>query len=395
MKDVYILAHGRTPIGSLLGELCELSAVELASQCAKGVLDKYNINPDWIDEMFLGNVISANLGQAPAKQIAYASGLSKRVPCTLVNKVCASGMKAIVLGAQSIQLGINDMVMVGGAESMSNAPHYLQGHRNGYKYGNSEIFDALVKDGLQDPTDQKMMGSCAEICAENYNISKEEQDEYSLESYRRARIAYRENYLENEIIPMQIVDRKGKVIVYDKDEEVFNHKVNVKEDFNNLKTVFKKDGTVTAGNSSKINDGASILVLGSLEIAEKYGLTPLVKIEGYADASQESAAFTTTPALAIPKALKMANIDISEVDYFEINEAFAVVPIANMRILDIPHDKTNIWGGAVSMGHPLGCSGARIVSTLINILSTKKANIGVAGICNGGGGATALVLKNV
>jgi len=393
MKEVCIIGYGRTPIGDLLGSLSKFTAVELATMCLKGLSERYKIDLAKVQELYLGNVLSAGLGQAPAKQVALGAGMSESVPCTQVNKGCASGMKAVMLAAQSIQLGINDLVVAGGAESMSNAPHYMSDLRGGNKYGNSSVKDALVIDGLKDPYNGDMMGECAEVCAEGHSVSREEQDAYSWTSYERARKAKDSKVFDNEIIPILYKDRKKNEVVIDSDEELANKRIVNQESFSKLRTIFKANGTVTPGNASKLNDGASMVILASRDKAESLGVPVLATIEGYADAAKEPVHFTTAPSLAIPKAIKNAKIDIKDVDLFEINEAFAVVALSNMKLLDIEHSQTNIYGGGVSIGHPLGSSGARIVCTLLNALTTEDKQLGVAGICNGGGGASALVIK--
>lgn len=392
MKSVYIASAVRTPIGSFGGILSQLSAVELATIAIKGALEKANINSHHVEEVFLGNVISANLGQAPARQAALAAGISNSVPCTLINKVCASGMKAIMFGAQSIMLGINDAVVAGGTESMSNIPYYIPKARFGYKYGNAELIDGLVRDGLWEVYHGFPMGNCAENTAKELKISREDQDKYAIESYRRVDNATKSKFFEEEIIPIHLSQRKGDPIKIHEDEEY--KKVNF-EKIPQLKPVFQKDGTVTAANASTINDGASALVLVSEKKMKELKLEPIARIVSFADAAQEPLWFTTSPALAIPKALKMGKLEAKDIDYYEINEAFSVVAIANNRILELDPEKVNIFGGAVAIGHPLGCSGARITTTLANVLRHKKGKYGVAGICNGGGGASALVLENL
>lgn len=392
MNEVYIASAVRTPIGSFGGALSSFSAVQLASMAIKGVLEKSGVNSHHIQEVFLGNVISANLGQAPARQAAIGAGIGYEVPCTLINKVCASGMKAVMLGAQSIMLGINDAVVAGGAESMSNIPYYVPNARFGYKYGNAELVDGLVRDGLFEVYHKFPMGNCAENTAKEMGISREEQDEYAIESYRRAAAATEAGYFKDEIVPINIPQRKGDPIKMTEDEEFKN--VNF-DKIPSLKPVFQSDGTVTAANASTINDGASALLLLSKKKLKELKLEPLARIVSFADAAQEPLWFTTSPALAIPKALKNGGLSQKDVDYYEINEAFAVVAIANNKKLGLDPEKVNIFGGAVSLGHPLGCSGARITTTLSNVLQHKKARYGVAGICNGGGGASAIILENL
>lgn len=389
-KKVCIIAAVRTPIGSFGGSLSGFSAVELGTYAVKGALNKANIDASLVQEVFMGNVISANLGQAPARQVSLAAGIAPNVPCTTVNKVCASGMKAVMLGAQSIMLGINEVVIAGGMESMSNIPYYLPKARFGYKYGKGELVDGLEKDGLWEVYHQFAMGNCADNTAREMKITREQQDEYAIMSYKRAAATTESGFFKDEIIPIEIPQRKGAPILMDEDEEFRN--VNF-EKIPNLRPVFSKDGTVTAANASTINDGAAAMVLMSEEKAAELNIKPVSKISGFADASQEPLWFTTSPALAIPKALKMAGVEASAVDYYEINEAFSAVALANNMKLGLHVDNVNIFGGAVALGHPLGCSGARIMTTLINVLSKKEGNIGVAGICNGGGGASAVVLE--
>jgi acetyl-CoA C-acetyltransferase len=392
MKEVYIVATGRTPIGSFGGSLTSLSAVKLGSIAVKGVIDKIKLDPKLINEIFIGNVISAGLGQAPATQVAVGAGLGYDIPCTLVNKVCASGMKAIMLGAQSIQLGQNDIVVAGGMESMSNIPYYLPKARYGYKYGNGEIIDGLTYDGLTDVYNHCAMGVCADNTAKEMKLSRQDQDNYAIQSYKRSAAAWAAGKFKDEIIPVEITGKKGDVTLFAEDEEYKN--VNF-DKIPGLKPVFTKEGTVTAANASTINDGAAAVVLMSKEKAKELGLTPIAKILGYADAAQDAMWFTTTPSIAIPKAIKAAGIDKKEVDYYEINEAFAAVALANNSKLGLDNEKVNVNGGAVALGHPLGASGTRITLTLANILKQNNARIGVAGICNGGGGASAIVLERM
>jgi len=392
MNTVYIASAIRTPIGSFGGVLSPLTAVQLASEAIKGALSKSSIPVDMVNEVMVGNVISSNLGQAPARQAAIGAGIRDNVPCTMINKVCASGMKAIMLGAQSIMLGINDVVVAGGTESMSNIPYYIPKARFGYKYGNAELVDGLQKDGLWEVYHEFAMGNCADHTAREMKISREEQDAYAIQSYERAAQATATGAFRSEIIPVNVPQRKGDDVLISEDEE-YKH-VNF-DKIPGLKPVFQKEGTVTAANASTINDGASALVLVNEAKLKELNLTPVARIMGFADAAQAPIRFTTSPALAIPKALKHAGIDADRVDYYEINEAFSVVAIANIRQLDLDPGRVNVFGGAVSLGHPLGCSGARITTTLINVLHQKKAKIGVAGICNGGGGASAMVLENL
>lgn len=392
MKEVYIISAVRTPIGSFGGSLASLTAIELGSIAVKSAIEKAKIDPKSVQEVFMGNVLSAGLGQAPATQIAAAAGIGFHVPCTQVNKVCASGMKAIMLGAQSIMLGHNDIVVAGGTESMSNVPYLLMKARYGYKYGNGELLDSLQYDGLTDVYNHCSMGVCADNTAKELNISRQDQDNYAITSYKRSASSWAEGKFKDEIITVEIKDRKGNVTQFAEDEEYKN--VNF-DKIPTLKPAFTKDGTVTAANASTINDGASAVILMSKEKAHELGLKPLAKIRGFADAAQDPMWFTTTPSIAIPKAMKLAGVDKKDVNYYEINEAFSAVAIANNIKLGIDPEKANIHGGAVSLGHPLGASGARIVTTLINVLNHKKASIGVAGICNGGGGASAMVIEKL
>ena len=390
MKEVVIVSAVRTPMGSFGGSLSGFSATQLGGFAIKGAIDKVNLDTGLINEVFFGNVLQANLGQAPARQCSIYAGIKNDVPATTVNKVCASGMKAIMLGAQSIKCGDNDVVVVGGTESMSNVPHYMEKVRTGQKLGDLKLKDGLVHDGLTDVYNQTDMGLCAEICAEDMNISREAQDEFAIESYRRSKEAWEKKLFEDEIVPVTIPQRKGDLIQFEEDEEFKNVKI---DKIPNLRSVFKKEGTITAANASTINDGASALILMSADKAKSLNIEPLAKIVSYADASHEPEWFTTAPAKALPIALKKANLDINDIHYFELNEAFSVVGIANKKLLNIDSDKVNCFGGAVSLGHPLGSSGSRIVVTLINILNKKEAKLGAAAICNGGGGASALIIE--
>ena len=390
MKEVVIVSAVRTPMGSFGGSLSGFSATQLGGFAIKGAIDKVNLNPSLINEVFFGNVLQANLGQAPARQCSIYAGIKNDVPATTINKVCASGMKAIMLGAQSIKCGDNDIVVVGGTESMSNVPHYVEKVRTGLKLGDLKLKDGLVHDGLTDVYNQTHMGLCAEICAEDMNISREAQDEFAIESYRRSKEAWEKKLFEDEIVPVTIPQRKGDPIHFEEDEEFKNVKI---DKIPNLRSVFKKEGTITAANASTINDGASALILMSADKAKSLNIDPLAKIVSYADASHEPEWFTTAPAKALPIALKKANLGINDIDYFELNEAFSVVGIANKKLLNIDSDKVNCFGGAVSLGHPLGSSGSRIVVTLINVLNKKEAKLGAAAICNGGGGASALIIE--
>ena len=390
MKEVVIVSAVRTPMGSFGGSLSGFSATQLGGFAIKGAIDKINLDPSLINEVFFGNVLQANLGQAPARQCSIYGGIKNDVPATTINKVCASGMKAIMLGAQSIKCGDNDIVVVGGTESMSNVPHYVEKVRTGLKLGDLKLKDGLVHDGLTDVYNQTHMGLCAEICAEDMNISREAQDKFAIESYRRSKEAWEKKLFEDEIVPVTIPQRKGEPIHFEEDEEFKNVKI---DKIPNLRSVFKKEGTITAANASTINDGASALILMSADKAKSLNIEPLAKIVSYADASHEPEWFTTAPAKALPIALKKANLDINDIDYFELNEAFSVVGIANKKLLNIDSDKVNCFGGAVSLGHPLGSSGSRIVVTLINVLNKKEAKLGAAAICNGGGGASALIIE--
>jgi acetyl-CoA C-acetyltransferase len=392
IKEVYIVSAVRTPLGSFGGKLSSLTAIELGSIAIKGALSKAGVDAKEVQEVFMGNVISANLGQAPARQASIGAGIGYEVPCTTVNKVCASGMKAVMFAAQSIMLGINDVVVAGGMESMSNVPFYVPNARFGYKYGNGEFVDGLVKDGLFEVYNKFPMGNCADNTARERNISREDQDNYAIQSYQRSADAWAKGYFKDEVVPVELKGRKGEVILIDEDEEYKNVMF---DKIPSLRPVFDKEGTVTAANASTMNDGASALVLVSKEKAEELGLKPLAKIRGFADAATDPLWFTTAPALAIPKALKHAGLDASDVDFYEINEAFSAVALANQRELNLDNDKINVFGGAVSLGHPLGASGARIIGTLNSVLHQKSGNIGVAGICNGGGGASALVIEKL
>lgn len=390
MNEVVIVAATRTPIGSFGGSLSSFSATQLGSIVIKSAIEKSGLKPEHIQEVFMGNVLSANVGQAPATQAAIFAGLPY-LPATTVNKVCASGMKAIMLGAQSIATGQNDIVLAGGMESMSNVPYYLDKARNGYRLGNGQIIDGLVKDGLWDVYNDYHMGSAAELCAAECNISREDQDAYAIESYKRAQKAQGEGKFKNEITPVELKDKKGDITLFTDDEEPATVKF---DKIPSLKPVFKKDGTVTAANASTLNDGAAVVILMSKQKADELGIKPLAKIVAYADAQQAPEWFTTTPSKAIPLALHRADLSTNEIDYFEINEAFSVVSLANNQALKLDADKVNVNGGAVSLGHPLGASGARIVVTLLSVLQQNNGKYGVAGICNGGGGASAIVIEN-
>ncbi|SNT27177.1 acetyl-CoA C-acetyltransferase [Ekhidna lutea] len=392
MKEVYIASAVRTPIGSFGGKLSGFSATQLGTFAIKGALDKSGVAADQVNEVFMGNVLSANLGQAPARQAAIDAGIGTNVPCTTVNKVCSSGMKSVMLGAQSIMLGINDVVVAGGMESMSNVPYYIPKARFGYKYGHGQMIDGLMHDGLWEVYNKFPMGNCADNTAKEMNISREAQDEYAINSYKKVAAATEAGEFKDEIVPVEIPQRKGDPVVMNEDEEFTN--VNF-DKIPSLRPVFDKEGTVTAANASTINDGASALVLVSKEKAEELGLTLIAKIKGFGDAAQEPIWFTTAPSLAIPKALAHAGIEQEDVDFWEVNEAFSAVAIANQQKLGLDADKLNVFGGAVAMGHPLGTSGARIIATLVNVLNKKGGKIGCAGICNGGGGASAIVIEKV
>ena len=391
MKEVVIVSYARTPIGSFGGSLSSVSATKLGSIAIKGAIDKINLDTNQIDEVYMGNVISSGLGQAPAKQAAIFAGISEQTPCTTINKVCSSGMKAVMIAAQSIQLGDNHIAIAGGMENMSSIPFYMKDIRSGKKLGHAKIEDGLLIDGLTDVYDNVHMGVCAELCAEEMNISKEEQDEFALNSYKKSENSWKNNFFKNEVVDVKIETRRGEITI-NEDEEFKN--INI-EKFKKLRPVFKKDGTVTAGNASTINDGAAALILMSKEKAEELSIKPIAKILSYADASQEPKWFTTTPAKALEKALKKANIEKNSIDFWELNEAFSVVGIANTKSLNINPERVNINGGSVSLGHPLGCSGARILVTLINTLESENGKIGAAGICNGGGGASAMIIEKL
>lgn len=392
MKDVVIVSAVRTPMGSFGGALASVSAPKLGAAAIKGALNKINLNPALVQEVIMGNVLQANAGQAPARQAALGAGLLHDVPCTTVNKVCSSGMKAIMMAAQSIKAGDNDIVVAGGMENMSAVPYYMDKARNGYRLGDGAIIDGLVKDGLTDVYNKVHMGVCAEKCADEMSISREAQDNFALTSYERSANAWSTGKFADEVVPVEVPQRRGDAIVVSEDEEYSNLN---KDKFLKLRTVFKKDGTVTAGNASTLNDGASALVLMSAEKAIELGLTPLAKISSYADAAQEPEWFTTAPAKAAPIAVAKAGIEMNDVDYWELNEAFSVVGLANVEKLGLDADKVNVNGGAVSLGHPLGNSGSRIIVTLINVLKQNGGKYGAAGICNGGGGASAMVIENL
>lgn len=391
MKEVVIVSVARTPIGSFLGSLSNISATKLGATAIKGALNKINLNPNLVDEVYMGNVVSAGLGQAPAKQAAIFAGIPNTVPCTTINKVCSSGMKAIMLATQAIKCGDAEIVVAGGMENMSSIPHYMEG-RKGVKLGNITLKDGLLVDGLTDVYDGQHMGTCGDLCATEYNFSREDQDNFAIESYKKSAKAWENGNFKNEVVPVEIPQRKGDPILFSEDEEYKNI---ILEKIPTLRPVFSKDGTVTAANASTLNDGAAALVLMGIEKATELGLKPIAKIRGYADAAQEPKWFTTAPAKAIPKALSNAGVSQNEIDYFELNEAFSVVGLANIKILGLNPDKVNVNGGAVSLGHPLGMSGARIVIALTSILEQKNAKLGAAGICNGGGGASAIVIERM
>jgi len=390
MKEVVIVSAVRTPIGSFLGSLSSVPATKLGAIAIKGALEKIKLNPEYVDEVLMGSVLQAGLGQAPARQAAIYAGIPSNVPCTTVNKVCASGMKTIMQGAQAIQCGDADIIVAGGMENMSSVPHYISG-RLGQKLGNITAIDGMLKDGLTNVYDGKHMGTCGDLCADTHHFSREEQDAFAIESYNRSAKAWKEGKFNDEIIPVEVPQRKGDPIVIEEDEEYKNVKM---EKIPTLRPVFNKDGTVTAANASTLNDGAAALVLMSKEKACELNLKPLVTIKGYADAALEPEWFTIAPAKAIPKALSKAECSIDAIDFFEFNEAFSVVGLANTKLLGLDAAKINVNGGAVSLGHPLGCSGARIVVTLINVLKQNNGKLGAAGICNGGGGASAVIIEN-
>ncbi|TCI84677.1 acetyl-CoA C-acyltransferase [Tenacibaculum sp. M341] len=391
MKEVVIVSVARTPIGSFLGTLSNIPAPKLGAIAIKGALDKLNIEPNQVEEVFMGNVVSAGLGQAPARQAAILAGIPDTVPCTTVNKVCSSGMKSIMLAAQTIALGDAEIVVAGGMENMSMIPHY-QHARSATKFGPVKMEDGMQRDGLVDAYEKVAMGVCADECAVEYNFSREDQDAFAIESYNRSSKAWSEGKFADEIVPVEVPQRRGEPVIFNEDEEYKNVKM---EKIPALRPAFTKEGTVTAANASTINDGGAALVLMSADKAQELGITPLAKIKGYADAAHEPKWFTTAPAKALPKALAKAGVAIDDVDYFELNEAFSVVGLANTKILGISADKVNVNGGAVSLGHPLGVSGARIIIALTSILKQNDAKIGAAGICNGGGGASAMVIERI
>ena len=388
-KDVVIVSAVRTPIGSFLGSLSSVPAPMLGATAIKAALNKINLKPEMVDEVLMGNVVQAGTGQAPARQAAIYAGIPDSVPCTTINKVCASGMKAVMQAAQAIQLGDADVMVAGGMENMSAIPHYYHA-RSATKFGPATLEDGMQKDGLVDAYDKNAMGVCADACATEYKFSREDQDAFAIQSYERSKAAWEAGKFDNEVIPVEVPQRRGDAIVVNRDEEYTNVKM---DKIPALRPAFTKDGTVTAANASTINDGAAAMVLMSREKANELGLKPIARIKSYADAAQEPKWFTTAPAKALPKALAKADIHISDVDFFEFNEAFSVVGLANMKILGLSDSNVNVNGGAVSLGHPLGCSGARILVTLINVLQQNNAKIGAAAICNGGGGASAMILE--
>lgn len=390
-KEIYIIAAVRTPIGAFMGSLSTVPATQLGSVAIKGALEKAGLNGSQVDEVFMGNVLQAGVGQAPARQAALGAGLPQSMICTTINKVCASGMKAIMLGAQTILAGDNEIIIAGGMESMSLTPHYIEG-RTGIKFGNITMLDGITKDGLLDVYSNVPMGNCAELCAKEYNITREQQDEFAIRSYQRAAAATESGKFREEIVGVPVPQRKGDPIMVTEDEEyknVFLDKIPT------LRPAFDKEGTITAANASTLNDGASALILASKEAVDKHGLKPIAKIVSYADAAQAPEWFTTAPSLAVPKALEKAGITKDDVDYWELNQAFSVVSLANMQILGLDPEKVDVNGGGVALGHPLGNSGSRIVVSLINVLKQNGGKIGGAAICNGGGGASAMIIENI
>jgi acetyl-CoA C-acetyltransferase len=390
-KKVVIVSAARTPIGSFMGGLSSVPAPRLGAAAIKGAIDKINLDPALVDEVLMGNVVQAGEGQAPARQAALFAGIPNHVPCTTVNKVCASGMKTVMLGAQIIANGDADVVVAGGMENMSMIPHYVH-LRNGYKFGPASLVDGMQKDGLTDAYDNNAMGVSADACAAKFNITREQQDAFAIQSYERSAKAWNEGKFDNEIVPIAVPQRRGEPVMITRDEEFTNVKL---DKIPGLNPAFTKEGTVTAANASTINDGAGAVILMSEEKAQALGLQPLAYIKGFADAAHEPEWFTTAPSKALPKALNKAGINISDVDFFEFNEAFAVVGLANAQILGLDSSKINVNGGAVSLGHPLGCSGVRIIVTLLNVLAQNNAKIGAAAICNGGGGASAIIIERI
>lgn len=390
MKEVVIVSAVRTPMGSFGGALSSVSATQLGSVAIRGAVEKAGINPNEVDEVYMGNVLQASLGQAPARQAAIGAGLNQDVPCTTINKVCSSGMKSIMLAAQSIMCGDNEVVVAGGMENMSAVPHYFAKGRNGQKLGDMKLVDGLVKDGLTDVYNKVHMGNCAELCAKEMNFSREQQDAFAVESYNRSAKAWAEGKFSDEVVAVSVAQRRGDDLIISEDEEYKNVKM---DKIPNLRPVFDKEGTVTAANASTLNDGAAALILMSADKAKALGLQPLAKIKSYADAAHQPEWFTTAPAKALPIALEKANISTGDVDFFELNEAFSVVGLANIEKLGLDATKVNVHGGAVSLGHPLGCSGTRIIVTLLHVLKLNNGKVGAAGICNGGGGASAMVVE--
>lgn len=390
-KEVVIVSAARTPIGSFMGSLSTVPAPKLGAIAIKGALEKINLKPELVEEVLMGNVVQAGVGQAPARQASIGAGIPDTVPCTTVNKVCSSGMKAVMQAAQSIMLGDTSIVVAGGMENMSLIPHYLH-LRTGKKFGPANMEDGMQKDGLVDAYDHNAMGVCADLCAKEYEFSREDQDKFAMQSYERSAKAWKEGKFDNEVVPVEVPQRKGDPVIVKEDEEFKNIKI---EKIPALRPAFSKDGTVTAANASTINDGAGAMVLMSREKAEELGLKPLAVIKGFADAAQEPKWFTTAPAKALPKALAKAGLKQEDIDFFEFNEAFSVVGLANMKILGLSDKNTNVNGGAVSLGHPLGCSGVRILITLLNILEQNNAKLGAAAICNGGGGASSMVIERI
>ncbi|SDR81839.1 acetyl-CoA C-acyltransferase [Gramella sp. MAR_2010_147] len=388
-KEVVIVSAARTPIGSFLGSLSSIPATKLGSIAIKGALEKINLKPEMVEEVLMGNVVQAGVGQAPARQASLGAGIPDSVPCTTINKVCASGMKAVMQGAQSIMLGDTSIVVAGGMENMSLIPHYVH-MRNGKKFGPATLEDGMQKDGLVDAYDHNAMGVCADLCATEHNFSREDQDKFAVQSYERSAKAWKEGKFDNEVVPVEVPQRKGDPVVVKEDEEFKNVRM---DKITSLRPAFSKDGTVTAANASTINDGAGSVILMSREKAEELGLKPLATIKSFADAATEPKWFTTAPSKALPKAIDKAGIKMDEVDFFEFNEAFSVVGLANMKILGLNDKNTNVNGGAVSLGHPLGCSGVRILITLLNVLEQNNGKLGAAAICNGGGGASAMIIE--
>ncbi|MUP45781.1 acetyl-CoA C-acyltransferase [Gramella sp. BOM4] len=388
-KEVVIVSAARTPIGSFLGSLSSIPATKLGSIAIKGALEKINLKPELVQEVLMGNVVQAGVGQAPARQASLGAGIPDTVPCTTVNKVCASGMKAVMQGAQSIMLGDTDIVVAGGMENMSLIPHYVH-MRNGKKFGPVSMEDGMQKDGLVDAYDHNAMGVCADLCAKEHDFSREDQDKFAIQSYERSAKAWKDGKFDNEVVPVEVPQRKGDPVVVKEDEEFKNVRM---DKISSLRPAFSKEGTVTAANASTINDGAGAVVLMNREKAEELGIKPLATIKSYADAATEPKWFTTAPSKALPKAIDKAGIKLENVDFFEFNEAFSVVGLANMKLLGLSDKNTNVNGGAVSLGHPLGCSGVRILITLLNVLEQNNAKLGAAAICNGGGGASAMIIE--